>query len=720
MPGLAFGTVSLCRCVIVGGYRGCGEENNEPITDTVTANTRCSMGDTALVQHARGVLGLVNGLGAAPRTAIEEPIKNSWQRCVNDYRLDPARSHPTCVVDTRNLKELQGQHEELVDIARAEMDTLYDQISGSGYALLLTDVNGIILSEKIDPTLTTMFRSAGLIIGANWSEQTEGTNGIGTCIAEGRSITIHRADHFRARHIGLSCSGAPIRDPNGSMIAVLDASVVGSHDTRSSQMHTMALVNTSARLIEKCLFLRRCQPYRILRFHSRPEFVNLLHDAALALSDDGTIVAADDMAVALLQVPGRTALIGSRVSDLFDVGEAELAQLASTRQALFPVRDVRMGRRYFISMVPAQRSAQLMEVHRPRQRGFIDRVHVTPQPRPAVMSLTELAGEDPEMLRNVRAAGRVVDSQVPMLIQGPTGAGKEAFAKAVHLASARASKPFVAVNCGAIPETLIESELFGYRPGAFTGARKEGARGYILQSSGGTLFLDEIGDMPLNLQTRLLRVLEEQEVLPLGSDTPIKVELRVISASHRNLRDMIRAGTFREDLYYRLNGMTLELTALRERGDRERVIRQMIATESTQAVSIDGDAFARLMAYPWPGNIRELRNVIRTALAICEGSVVRMVDLPSELRHYQSEPAATAAIASTPQAVATVDMHSTPATTPMSDNPLLDAERAAILHAVEQCRWNMTLTARQLGMSRNTLYRKLKRHDIAVGDSRRD
>ncbi len=680
------------------------------------------MGDTALVQHARGVLGLVNGLGAPPRAVIEESVKSSWQRCVNDYRLDPSRSHSPCVVDSTNLKELQGQHDELVDIARAEMDTLYDQISGSGYALLLTDVNGIILTEKIDPTLETMFRSAGLIIGADWSEQTEGTNGIGTCIAEGRSITIHRADHFRARHIGLSCSGSPIRDPDGKMLAVLDASVVGSHDTRSSQMHTMALVNTSARLIEKCLFLRRCQQYRILRFHSRPEFVNLLHDAALALAEDGTIVAADDMAVALLSVRGRGALVGSQVSDLFDVDQAELAQLASTRQTLFPARDIRLGRRFFISLVPAQRSAQLIEVHYGRRNT--DMVHVTPLARPPVMSLSELAGDDPDMLRNARAAARVVDSQVSILIQGPTGSGKEAFAKAMHLSSTRASKPFVAVNCGAIPETLIESELFGYRPGAFTGARKEGSRGYIMQSSGGTLFLDEIGDMPLNLQTRLLRVLEEQEVTPLGSDTPVKVELRVVSASHRRLRDMIAAGTFREDLYYRLNGMTLELTALRDRSDKERVVRNMFATEASHAVSIEAPAFSRLMSHAWPGNIRELRNVARTALAICEGGVIRMGDLPSDLRLF-SAAAVGAPLANQPaQSVPAMALPNPaePITTmgTSSDNPLLAAERIAILQAVEQCRWNMTLTARQLGMSRNTLYRKLKRHDIAVGESRRD
>src|SRR5690242_18503039 len=254
------------------------------------------------------------------------------------------------------------------------------------------------------------------------------------------------------------------------------------------------------------------------------------------------------------------------------------------------------------------------------------------------LTLEELAGEDPRMLRYARNGRRIADSDVALLIQGPTGSGKEAFAHAMHLASRRAARPFIAVNCAAIPETLIESELFGYKPGAFTGARREGLRGRIVQSSGGTLFLDEIGDMPLALQSRLLRVLEEREVLPLGSEGAIAVDLHVLAASHRNLRDMIARGAFREDLYYRLNGITLELPALCERMDKERLIQHALAAETGNGrpAAIERDALQRLLIYPWPGNIRELRNVIRTALAICEGGVVRAMDLPREIREGAS------------------------------------------------------------------------------------
>lgn len=340
------------------------------------------------------------------------------------------------------------------------------------------------------------------------------------------------------------------------------------------------------------------------------------------------------------------------------------------------------------------------------------------------LTLEELAGEDAQMLRNVRCAHRIADTNVSVLIQGATGSGKEAFAHAMHLASRRAGRPFIAVNCAAIPETLIESELFGYKSGAFTGARREGMRGRIVQSSGGTLFLDEIGDMPLALQSRLLRVLEEREVLPLGSEGAVAVDLHVLAASHRNLREMIARGTFREDLYYRLNGITLELPALCERTDKERLIQHALAAETGNGrpAAIERDALQRLLGYSWPGNIRELRNVIRTALAICEGGVVRALDLPREIREgtaqsddraetttgQSAEPSWTAASAVLP---AVAGESCDPAEPPR--NRLQAAERAALLRAMEELHGNMSRVAAELGVSRNTLYRKIKRHGIA-------
>ena len=267
------------------------------------------MSGSKILPHADRVYRFATGgMSLAPAEHKTPAVDQSWRRCVNDFKLDPARTYQPTVLDGTRLKYLQAEHEELVQIARAEMDSLYEQISGSGYALLLADTTGVILCEKIDPSLKRMFLSAGLIVGAEWSEQREGTNGIGTCAAEARPITIHQSDHFRSAHIGLSCSAAPIHDQHGRIVAVLDASCVNATGTREAQMHTVALVNTSARLIEKCLFLRRHQTESLLRFHHRPEFVDLLHDGALAVAADGTIVATDATGLKLLgaREPERT------------------------------------------------------------------------------------------------------------------------------------------------------------------------------------------------------------------------------------------------------------------------------------------------------------------------------------------------------------------------------------------------------------------------------
>jgi transcriptional regulator of acetoin/glycerol metabolism len=373
---------------------------------------------------------------------------------------------------------------------------------------------------------------------------------------------------------------------------------------------------------------------------------------------------------------------------------------------LWPVRDALLGRRYFASLSNESTDVGFSKYRLRSPRGP-DVLQLTPpQPTKDALTLEDLAGEDPQMLRIVRSARRVAASPVSVMIQGSTGTGKELFARALHAASGRS--PFVALNCAAIPESLIESELFGYKSGAFTGARREGMKGTILQASGGTLFLDEIGDMPLGLQTRLLRVLEEHEVVPLGADKPMKVDLRVVCASHQNLRSMIARGQFREDLYYRLNGITLELPCLVDRTDKEQLIRKLLGAETSDGrpVAIEMDAFQRLLDYDWPGNIRELRNVIRTALAICDGGVVRLRDLPSEVRSGAAQAAAgapPAAAAESLDADAAYDMRL---------SPIEAAERQALVKAIRETEGNMARAATVLQVSRSTLYRRCRRLHI--------
>jgi transcriptional regulator of acetoin/glycerol metabolism len=618
-------------------------------------------------------------------------VTNSWDRCLNRYSLEPDTKRNTVVLDAESVRVRQQTLGELLGVARAEMENLYEQIAGSGYAVILSDADAVVLSAITDPGRKREFRGAGLWIGAVWSEQNEGTNGLGTAIAECAPVTVHCGEHFRSYNAGLSCCGAPILDVDGNVLAVLDASAASSADTRLVQSHTMALVSMSANLIARCHFLSRFQDAWVLRFHSRAEFVGLLHEALMAIDGDGRIVAVNDSAVLQLGMSNRLQLVGHLLEDILPLDFAALEQRAASEPAtLWPMRDIAYGRRFF-----ANARAPLGFRRAPAPK--VAAMAAPSAPAPARLHV----GSDPRMQHNLSCGRQLFGRRVPILLQGATGSGKEVFAKALHRASSWAERPFVAVNCAAIPEALIESELFGYTRGAFTDAAREGHLGKIRQSNGGTLFLDEIGDMPLALQTRLLRVLEEHDIVPLGGDSPIPVDLHVISATHQDLLQMVQQGSFREDLYYRLNGITLELPSLRERTDKRELVQSLLREESSHGVlpQIDDAALERLLAHPWPGNIRQLRNVLRTAAALCgEDGRVGVIHLG---REFNTGPGSvrTDALAS-----------------PAAEEhcPLRTAERDALRRELERMHWNISRTAEMLGVSRNTLYRKIRKHEIVL------
>src|SRR5450830_2029037 len=624
-------------------------------------------------RHAQQVLTVAHG-----RDPSSDPsIARSWLRCLEDYHLDPAQTIAPTVLEHGRLLESRERLQQVLHIAGSEMNSLHQQLSGAGHAVLLTDARGVILNCVTAPSERKIFERAGLWLGADWSEACEGTNGIGTCLVERQSLTIHRDEHFRGRHTGLTCSASPVFDHQGELLAVLDVSSAREAVSRQSQFHTMALVNLSAKMIESCYFLRHFEHHWLLRFHLQAESVGLFSEGLLAFDEEGRICAVNQSALTLLgQVRG--GLLGQPVETLFECSLDQLLGRASANAtASWPLL-TRDGRHLFAALRGQSRSV--------------------PAPAPVAAAKPErrpgICLGDPALQSDFRKALRVFERDVPLLVNGETGSGKEAFAKAVHQASQRADKAFVALNCAAIPESLIESELFGYRGGSFTGARKEGMRGKLQQADGGTLFLDEIGDMPLALQTRLLRVLEDRLVVPIGGE-PEAVNVRVISATHRDLMERVGDGSFREDLYYRLNGLEVALPALRERCDKSQLLDFLLAEEAgDQPVLIDAAARQALLAFEWPGNVRQMRTVLRTLAALCEDGRIGLEDLPTAIR--QARPSLVAVAVDEPSA-----------------HPLEDAERLALLNALEQQRWHMTHTAEQLGVSRNTLYRKLRKHGIA-------
>ncbi|MFI8558418.1 sigma-54-dependent Fis family transcriptional regulator [Pseudomonas putida] len=633
------------------------------------------MQSNELSRHARQVHTVARGAATG-----DPSITRSWLRCLEDYHLDPALIQAPLVLEHERLLESRERLCQVLEIAGGEMNSLHQQLSGAGHAVLLTDARGVILNCVTAPTERRVFERAGLWLGADWSEAREGTNGIGTCLVERQALTIHQHEHFRGRHTGLTCSASPVFDPHGELLAVLDVSSARPDVSRQSQFHTMALVTLSAKLIESAYFLRHFERHWLLRLHLQVESPGLVGEGLLAFDGDGRICAANQGALNLLGCR-RDGLLGQTMEQCFACSHDELFSRATpSGSTAWPLR-ARDGRRFFASL-----------------RGQAQRPlwSVPASTAPVQAPANGVCLLDPALQREFQRAVRVFERDVPLLLCGETGCGKEAFAKAVHQASQRRGKPFVAVNCASIPENLIESELFGYRGGSFTGARKEGMRGKLLQADGGTLLLDEIGDMPLALQTRLLRVLEERQVVPIGGE-PQAVDVRIVSATHRDLLERVEQGTFREDLYYRLNGLEVTLPALRERSDKAALLDLLLRQEAQgQAIAIEPRARQALLDFAWPGNVRQMRTVLRTLLALCEDTLIRFSDIPTMVRANEARSHRSVI---GPGTLEGVDL-------------LQSAERQALMEMLEANRWHLTRVAEHLGISRNTLYRKLRKHGI--------
>lgn len=657
---------------------------------------------TASTPHLPGLIAPTSWMAAG-----DSDLAASWQRCADDYGLVPDALRRIEKVPQDALDNSLEAHHRLLRIARVEMNSFYAQVGNSHNTVLLTDAQGLVLEQISDPAQKGLFHAKGLAPGYFWDERNAGTNGPGTCLLVGRPVTVYRDEHYFKSYAGLSCSAAPIWGPDGKLLAVLDATCFDCTDSRQSQLHTMLLVSMSARVIEQIYFANSFREHWIVRFHSRAELVGLMHDAMLAIDADGRVCGADSLAAGLLGRRSAADLVGHNVSELFAFTTSRFFDQAHSMPCrIWATQGQATGGRYFLSVRSPHRSIAIAT--RAQDSSAHDATTATPQLSDRRKASTDYPAEgerDPVMAYNVWCAEQVMNKGINILLQGATGTGKGTLAKAIHQRSNRNKRPFIAMCCAAIPETLAESELFGYEAGAFTGARSGGMRGKIVASNGGTLFLDEIGDMPLSLQARLLHVLEEKEVTPLGSTKPIAVDLHVVSASNHNLQDLIEKGLFREDLYYRLNGITLTLPPLRERQDLEDLIVSVCQSENNdRPTRVSAAALDCMLAYPWPGNIRELRNVVRTALALSSDGNLGLDNLPWSFRS-----ADTSKLPGGSAQRPTMQHQSESTALPAEGD---DAVHSEIMTLLQYHRWNISHAADALGISRNTLYRRMHRLGI--------
>jgi sigma-54 dependent transcriptional regulator, acetoin dehydrogenase operon transcriptional activator AcoR len=615
-------------------------------------------------------------------------------------------------VTRAELTRLADQHRALYTHAVPVMEMLHEQIQNTHSMVVLTDAGGLILHALGDSDFLEKANRVALRPGVTWSEGSKGTNAIGTALTESRPTLVHGSEHFLTANRFLTCSCSPISDPHGRVIGTLDVS--GAKE--SYHAHTMALVRMSTQMIENHLFVDRFSQAVRIHFHPRPEFLGTITEGIVAFDESGRFIAANRGAQVLLGLPPDE-LLAHTLPSLFGTTLVGLIDRSRTANpgllSLCLHSGIRVSARAQLCApaTPLGVSATNTAGADSQDRGIAQSA-----PRPKGMyTLKDLDMGEPAVARVLERVRKVQRHEIPIMILGETGTGKEVLAQAIHNESHRSSKPFVAVDCASIPESLIEAELFGYEEGAFTGARRKGSHGKILMANGGTLFLDEIGDMPLPLQTRLLRVLQERTVTPLGSNKAVAVNIAVICATHRNVREMIQRGEFREDLYYRLNGLVVRLPALRDRCDIACLVERILDRECavTAPLAVSDEVLSLFRQYRWPGNVRQLANVLRTAAVMAgdDGDTIQRHHLPDDfIEELLGEQLLAAHSCTNNQPVLAVEP--LPTAPPETDSgSLKDLHAIAIRSALDQYAGNVSAAARSLGVSRNTIYRAMRATD---------
>lgn len=605
-----------------------------------------------------------------PENSVPQPILHSWRRCLG-LGLPAGRLRQPERLDPNTLQQRQQASADWLQLAKPAIDALFDSVVDDGHVVIVADADGVILNQMGHPAFLDRAERVALLPGMDWREDVRGTNAIGTALVTGSAVRVRGSEHYLERNRQLSCTASTILDPQGRLLGALDVSGLPRKLGEAQQLQVM----TAVRHIEQRLFDEHSRSLHELRLAPDPATLATPRCARLAFDDDGVLRAANRAALAALGLDwhclGQTRFAGLSGLSLEHWLSRHGSGIASLRHG---------GRLYSASLLPP-RLPSLSEPPTLLHSEPAARAARRPASAPSGESIHDKVGRKqdlalpPGMLDTAR---RLLEADIPVLVLGETGAGKERFVQALHAASSRAAAPLVAVNCAAIPEGLIESELFGYEEGAFTGARRQGARGRLREADGGVLFLDEIGDMPMSLQARLLRVLQERLVVPLGGGAGQKVDIRIVAATHRDLGDEVAAGRFRADLYYRLCHYPLTLPPLRERGDVAQIAANLLLQHGSagRGITLSPALADFIRRYPWPGNLRQLDNLLRTLLALVDdGTVLTPDHLPATLRAAQ------------------------PA----------QRQTANTLHSLlQQHGGNASAAARALGISRSTFYRRLR------------
>lgn len=616
-------------------------------------------------------------------------IEKSHERSKN-FGIDPEYGKSRKIISQRSLSGLIADNHQMITVADPFLQQLYSFVKDSDFLVILTDKEGCILRIEGNDKMIQKANKTWLVPGAYMDEENSGTNGMGTALKEGFPLQVTGREHFLENLQEWTCSAAPIRDYQDNIVGCID--MTGAEKLVNS--HTLGMVMSAASAIEYMLKLTHSSNLLKLKEKHLDAIINSIPSGIFAMDMDGKVVLSNHYTSRILgysneefeKVTGEFLfpdwkMIVQRIKGGESINQEDMyINLATNKNEVnLSAHPIKAGKKDPCEIVFIVKDVK-------KVRKLANKVTGSR----AVYTFDKVIGEDPEFLKLVGYAQKISDSKSTVILVGESGTGKEIFAQSIQNYSNRKNEPFVALNCGAIPKNLIESELFGYEGGAFTGAKTEGQPGKFEIADGGTLFLDEIGEMPYELQTRLLRVIEEGAVRRVGGTVEIPVDVRIIAATNKNLKEEVDKGNFRKDLYYRLNVLPLRLPPLRERPRdipllfdffMERKAKRL----SKKPVEISGDYMEALMEYHWPGNIRELENLVELIL-----NTESLPDLGVDPKDNQ--------------------MH----LSRIGEQTLEEVEAVHIARTIAKYEGNISAAANILGIGRNTLYRKIEKYGINV------
>ncbi len=577
-----------------------------------------------------------NGDTSIDTTIIPTAIFNSWKRC-KEKNIDPYIKKNPVFLEKQLLRDLLEDNSELIKISIPFMKNLHSCVAGSGYILALFDHQGYLLELLGDEDIINRVNPNNFIIGSCWNENIMGTNGAGTAIVQKSPVQIFGPQHYCICSRYWSGSGAPIYNTDGKLIGAI--AVTGPYEL--THAHGLGMVAAVTYAIENSMRVRKALNEANIAKSHQQTVISSIPEAIIAIDNNGYITLTNHNVTDIFGLPSWKGK-GRQISDICGKDNQTFLNMVRTNESLLDaeikIMKDGLSNNYTLTCNPITTLDK-------KTIGKIIILNEITRAKTLVNKMTgakakfrfdNLIGCEKKFLETIEMAKLISPSTSNVLLLGESGTGKDIFAQAIHNESPRSNGPYVAINCSAIPRDLISSELFGYSDGAFTGSRKGGSPGKFELADGGTLFLDEIGEMPLELQAILLRVIEDKSVTRIGGEKTTAVNVRIIAATNKDLKEEIKHGKFRQDLYYRFSVFTLQIIPLRERKDDIPLLALHFAKKIGNSINkkIDGlnnDVIAKLMEYPWPGNIRELQNVMERMVYIANGRILTLELLPQEI-----------------------------------------------------------------------------------------